>query len=71
MLYREDLDRAQCGDPGCDHTSHDEPLFFHGRCHIESPTWTYYHNGYIKVICAVCRQLIAHVAVASKEKANA
>ncbi len=66
MLYREDLDKMTCGDPGCDHTAHDG-LYLHGACHIDSPTWAEYREGQLIITCATCKKLIGIIAVASKE----
>lgn len=64
-LTREDLDRLRCaaehpdGEP-CDHAE----LYFHSRCHPESPTWAVYADGALRVECAECRKVVAEVAVA-------
>ena len=66
-LYREDLDGMRCSVAGCDHKSHDnEPLFFHGACHIRSDVEISYHNGQLLVGCATCQKPIALIAVAGK-----
>lgn len=62
-LTRTELDRMQCMTPDCD-----EPhgaLYFHGRCHPESPTWAWYENGVVTVECAKCEAVIAAVTVAA------
>lgn len=62
-LARKDLDRMRCANPDCkeDHG----PLYFHGRCHPESPTWTRYENGVLTIECAECRDVITTVVVAT------
>lgn len=64
-LTRRELDRMTCGEPHpegekCDH----EALYFHGVCHMESPTWSVYENGVLSVICAECRKNIVSIQVA-------
>lgn len=54
MLYKEDLDKVTCATPGCDHSSHDSGMFFHGKCHPQSPAWVEYRDGLIHVTCAIC-----------------
>lgn len=65
-LYREQLDRMTCQTPGCNHSSHDG-MFFHGRCHVQSPTWAEYKDGNLTVTCAECKSVICVIAVASLE----
>ena len=60
ILYKADLDRMKCT---CGKES-DEPIYFHAKCHIKSPTWVVYYNGFIKVVCAECGNEIAVIAVA-------
>lgn len=71
-LYREEMDKMRCGEPGCTHEDHDG-LFLHGKCHIESPSWVEYRDGVILVTCATCNKMIAVIAVAKtpKEFSNA
>ena len=75
MLFREDLEKllaqgcACCKkegkDPKKEH-SHKQPLYFHAKCHIDAPPWSYYKNGIIHIECSVCRQPIFSFQVASK-----
>ena len=68
-LYLEDLENLQCNHPNCDHTSHDAEMYFHGRCHPDSPTWTLFNrvSGEIFVVCAECEREVACIAVARKK----
>lgn len=67
-LYREDMDKMSCGNPECKHKdgAHNEKLFLYGRCHLRDPTWSYYQNGVVTVVCATCDQVIASFHVAMK-----
>jgi len=65
MLYKEDLDEMQCAE--CGETACEDPIFFHGRCHLGKPTWCSYFDGELIIICSECEQEIARIAVARKE----
>lgn len=60
-LTRAELDSASCSDPGCECS---DVLYFHGKCHPESATFTYYSNGMLVVECATCETMIAEISVA-------
>lgn len=64
-LARSDLDQMRCSNPGC--TEDHGPLYFHSRCHPESPTWTHYENGVLTIECAECRTTITTVQVADNQ----
>lgn len=67
MLYKEDMDKMSCGHCHEGERSIAPPgLFFHGRCHVSSPTWTHYSDGILTVTCAECGEEIVIIAVASK-----
>jgi hypothetical protein len=67
MLFREDLDAQVCSHPDCTET-HEGPLYFRSRCHPQAGTWTIYQHGagHLHVVCRVCEQPVAQVAVASR-----
>ncbi len=64
-LYKEDLDILPCNNPECDHTSHDQTMFFHSVCHPDDPLWVSYEDGCLDITCSVCGKRIALVAVAA------
>lgn len=55
------LGHEGCSDPQCaDHHQPLEELYFHGRCHPDSPTWVCYRkDGTLLIECAQCRKPIA------------
>jgi hypothetical protein len=61
-LTQTALDRMQCSQPGCKEPH--GPLYLHGLCHPESPTWARYAKGVLTVECAECKTLVAVIAVA-------
>ena len=63
-LQKSALERMRCAS--CDGEG---PLYFGGRCHPSSPTWSFYENGIVRVICATCRRTIADIAVAEDAEA--
>lgn len=69
MLYKEDLDAMSCTMCEKDNTFPHQKLtggnefYFHGRCHIESPTWVQYEKGCLTISCATCKKKIAEIAV--------
>lgn len=72
MLYKEDLDEMyciQCGNalPHQKLMGNGNEFYFHGRCHISSPTWTSYDNGVLTITCAECKKVIAKIAVKNRE----
>lgn len=67
MDYREDLDnlRCQCGVSGCGGVPGCEsPIVLRSHCHLDVPTWVFYFDGVIKIICAECEEEVASIAVA-------
>ena len=65
-LYREDFDSSECDCPACRETQHTNELYFHPRCHPESPTWVRYRGDVLTVECAKCRREVVSVVVASR-----
>ena len=67
ILTRAELDGMGCA--ACqakeEHEHENNGLFLHGRCHVESPTWSFYEDGILTVTCAECDSVIARIAVAS------
>lgn len=68
-LYLEDLERMKCCTPDCDHDSHDGLMYFHSLCHPLEPTWVHFDGstGELVIECAVCKEDVARVVVASIE----
>lgn len=66
MLYREQLESMGCSTPGCDHSAHDGPLFLHARCHTGAKTRASYEGGVLTITCAVCKAVVAQIAVADE-----
>lgn len=64
-MTRENLDRAQCDQPGCNHKDHPE-LVLMGACHPRKPTYVTYirATGCLSITCGVCRQLVTVIQVA-------
>ena len=72
MLYKEDLDAMHCGHCEKNAYPHQKLMggpefYFHGRCHITSPTWTSYEDGVLTITCAECKKVIAKIAVKNRE----
>jgi hypothetical protein len=65
-LYREDLDKKGCQYPACNCVGGKSRIFLHSPCHPTEPTWTYYHDSCICIICSICESLIETIVVASK-----
>ena len=65
-LYREDFDQLSCDCPACRETQRSNELYFHPRCHPESPTWARYRGDVLTVECAKCRRVVVSVVVASR-----
>lgn len=65
MLYREALDRARCGTPGCTKHAKPDPIVLHSLCHRKEPTWVVYAHGVLTVRCAKCDDIVVQIAVAS------
>jgi hypothetical protein len=62
---RADLDAKKCGNPGCDHSAHDKPLYVHAPCHLDAPPWFAYYDGVLVVTCSVCDAFVCGIRVAS------
>ena len=65
-LYREDFEQAACDCPACRETSRTSEMYFHPRCHPESPTWVRYRGDVLTVECAKCSQEVVTVVIASR-----
>ncbi len=52
-----------CGQPGCthNHDGGDEPIYLHGRCHLDAPTFTKLIGDVAIVECAECRREIVRL----------
>lgn len=61
-LTRAELDERTCSVRHCrnDHG----PLYLHGACHVQKPSWVSYHNGEIEIHCSECGSRVALVKVA-------
>lgn len=66
LLYRQDMDRLQCGVPGCT-DQHEGPVFLHAKCHMGAGTRVSYRFGILDVRCRKCESLVAQVAVAERK----
>lgn len=66
-LTQTDLNQLQCAecvsDPGRRTDHEHDALFLHARCHIDSATWTSYHEGVLTIECAECGKVICEIAV--------
>lgn len=60
MFTKKELGKMGCQDPSCKNKECNE-VYFHGRCHPFSPTWTFYDKEKEQLIveCAVCREVVA------------
>jgi len=65
-LYREDIEQFRCDFPGCPETPHTDEIYFHPRCHLESPTWAHYRGDVLTIECAQCGREVATIVVASR-----
>lgn len=68
-LTQVDFSTMGCHEPGCDHTSHEGPMFIHPACHKGTPTFVSYEDGVITITCAECENLVARIEVARGEAA--
>lgn len=61
MKFNE-LWAISCSMENCDHKDHG-PFYFHSRCHMRSPTWTYFNQltGELVIECAECKKEIARI----------
>jgi phage FluMu protein Com len=57
---KEDLDRAGCSNPLCDHADHSE-LNLHGKCHPHQSQHVEYQGSMLRVSCRKCRRLIVDI----------
>lgn len=60
IVTREQLDKLKCG---CCDNHKEEPLYLHSCCHPKSPTWTMYHQGWVKVVCSKCGKPVVAMEV--------
>lgn len=44
----------KCDAEGCNHTSDEQPMYLHARCHIRSPLWAILYQGKLFMVCAEC-----------------
>ena len=65
-LYREDFEQSRCDCASCRETQHSSEMYFHPRCHPQSPTWVRYRGDVLTVECAKCRREVVAVVVASR-----
>ena len=66
-LYREDLDPMPASFPTQGGPSQGgEDLWFHARCHLDSPTWARYRDGVLTIQCARCERDVVAVVVAAR-----
>jgi len=70
MLYANDLDEIRCSVPGCKCGT--EGIYFHSRCHRQSPTWARYKrgSGLLEIVCAKCDELVLQVALSVRDNAD-
>lgn len=62
MLTKEDLDQAQCQQPGC--TEIHGPFFLHGRCHMNAASFaSTFLNPVLTIRCSECNRGIAEIAI--------
>ena len=64
-LTQADLNKMQCGAPGCTHASHDGTLVLAGRCHPGRGTEATYDqkDGSLTIRCNVCKALVCVIGV--------
>lgn len=68
QLTQIELDQIGCGTPDCRHDH--STLFFHAKCHPNSPAWVKYEkvSGTLIIQCAECDEIIAVILVADGEQ---
>ena len=66
VQYKEDLALIGCGTPGCQ-TQHDL-IYLYAACHSSKKLYLGYDKkkGLLQMRCAVCRKLVAEIAVAEE-----
>lgn len=69
MLYREQLDKAHCSTPGCNHKTHDE-LWLHAACHTGEGVVAKYSQGQLSIYCRRCKKLVVEIAVAAERSVS-
>lgn len=62
-LSQRELNSPPGTAPGCGHEADD--LWFHGKCHLESPTWSRYRDGILTIQCARCERDVVAIHVAA------
>jgi len=58
----------KCSRPGCNCTG---PLYIHGRCHPDAPTWAIVDHGVLTIECAECKKLITKFKLAKEDHEDA
>jgi hypothetical protein len=68
MLYLEQLEQLKCGNPDCDHTSHDKALILGQNCHPFAGTKVTVNamEGFLTVQCNDCEAMVCEIAIASQ-----
>ena len=61
-MYVEELP-TKCEHPGCGCGG---PMYMHGKCHIDAPTWTVIEGEVARVICAECDRPIVSLWLAHR-----
>ncbi len=65
VLYLSDLEKMQCGTPGCDHSGHDHKMFIHSKCHPQAGASVEvdWKSRVAKITCAKCDKFICRLAL--------
>lgn len=82
-LYRDDLDAPPTPRPHGDASTGDVSrgdvsrsvastgdLWFHAKCHLDSPTWARYRDGVLTIQCARCERDVVALAIARRPGAT-
>ena len=68
VVGRKELDKlAGCGCAECKDGKELKEFYFHGKCHMESPTWVHYKNGVLTIECVECKKIVAKILVGNME----
>lgn len=63
-LEKSSREGCQCQDPGCNKVfTEDNPMEMGTKCHIGSPVWVSYWDGWLYLRCATCDKPVVRIPV--------
>lgn len=74
-LLRSDLNIVGCGCDGpCErpiahYGKPQQPIKLGNKCHPDTPVWLFYESGILRVVCALCHEVVTLILVAETRPA--